>query len=112
MSLVFKTTVNSPSTHVTDRDAEDALIARASTYTGEEMAGVPIDQLRLLEAIGDTMGMLAAEQRKEREQEFGAMRQKIATLEGRVDVLMSLMMEGRGQIIDLPPLPTRKRHVA
>jgi hypothetical protein len=66
---------------------------------------------RLLEAIGDTMGMLAAEQRKEREQEFDAMRQKIATLEGRVDVLMSLI-QGKGQIIDLPPLPARKRHVA
>jgi hypothetical protein len=88
MSVVFKTTVT-PSAPVVDREA---------------MAAVPIDQQTLLNALGDAMGMLAAEQRGEREQEFGAMRQKIATLEGKVDALMSLM-QGKGQLIDLPPLP-------
>ena len=57
------------------------------------------------------MGILAAEERKNREHEVSALREKIAMLEGQIDVLMSLM-QGKGQIIDLPPLPARKRHVA
>ena len=57
------------------------------------------------------MAMRSAEHRAEYEQELAALREKIAMLEGKVDVLMSLM-QGKGQIIDLPPLPARKRHVA
>jgi hypothetical protein len=97
MSVVFKTTVNRPSALVVDREA---------------VAAIPIDQQALLNALGDAMGILAAEERKDREHEVGELREKIATLEGRLDVLMSLMMEGKGQIIDLPPLPARKLHVA
>jgi hypothetical protein len=88
MSLVFKTTVT-PSTHVVDREA---------------MAAVPVDQQALLNALGDAMGVLAAEQRTEREREASALRERIAAIEGKVDALMSLM-QGKGQVIDLPPLP-------
>ena len=52
MSVVFKTTVNSASALAVDRDA---------------MAALPIDQQILLEALGDVMGMLAAEEREQRE---------------------------------------------
>ena len=85
MSVVFKTTVNRSSALMADRDA---------------MAVLPID----LEALGDVMGTLAAEQRREHEREASALREKIAKLEGKVDVLMSLM-QGKAQIVDLPPLP-------
>jgi hypothetical protein len=88
MSIVFKTTIT-PSAPVVDHEA---------------MAAMPIDEQTLLEALGDAMGMLAAKQRREWEQEFGAMRQKIANLEGRIDVLVSLT-QGKGQAVDLPPLP-------
>jgi hypothetical protein len=88
MSVVFKTTVT-PSTPVFDREAKEA---------------VPVDQQTLLEALGDAMGVLAAEQRKEREREASALRERIAAIEGKVDALMSLM-QGKGQVIDLPPLP-------
>ena len=89
MSVVFKTTVNRPSALVIDREA---------------MAAVPIDQQALLNALGDAMGILAAEQRKEREQQVSELRERIAAIEGKVEVLMSLM-QGKGQVIDLPPLP-------
>jgi hypothetical protein len=69
MSVVFKTTVDSPSTHVVDCDA---------------MAAVPIDQQALLNALGDAMGMLAAEERIEREQQVSELREKTAALEGKV----------------------------
>jgi hypothetical protein len=103
MSVIFKTTINSPSKHLVDRNADEMFDEAAAT--------APSEQQILLDALGDAMGMLAAEQRKEREQEASALREKIAMLEGRVDVLMRLM-EGKGQIIDLPPLPARRRHVA
>lgn len=89
MSVVFKTTVNRPSGLVIDREA---------------MAGVPIDQQTLLNALGDAMGILAAEQRMEREQQVTELRERIAAIEAKVEVLLSLM-QGRSQVIDLPPLP-------
>ena len=89
MSVVFKTTVNSASALAVDRDA---------------MAALPIDQQILLEALGDAMAVLAADERREREQQISDLREKTAALEGRVDALMSLM-QGKGQVVDLPPLP-------
>lgn len=86
MSVVFKITVNRPSALVIDREA---------------MAAVPSDQQTLLNALGDAMGILAAEERKNREHEVSALREKIAMIEGKVDVLMSLM-EANRRIIDLP----------
>ena len=68
------------------------------------MAALPVDQQALLNALGDAMGVLAAEQRKEREREASALRERIAAIEGKVDALMSLM-QGKGQLVDLPPLP-------
>jgi hypothetical protein len=104
MSVVFKTTVNSPSTHVVDCDAGDTFVTRASVHNGEAVTAVPIDQQALLNALGDAMGMLAAEERKEREQQVSELREKTAALEGKVEVLLSLI-QGKGQIIDLPALP-------
>jgi hypothetical protein len=89
MSVVFKTTVNPPSTHVVDREA---------------MAALPIDQQTLLNALGDAMGVIAAEQRMEREQQVTELRERIAAIEAKVEVLLSLM-QGKSQVIDLPPLP-------
>jgi hypothetical protein len=110
MSVVFKTTVNTPSRHVVDRKA-DTFVTLGPIYSGDAAAAAPIDEHILLDALGDAMGMIAAEQRMEREHEANALREKIATLEGKVDVLVRLM-EGKSVIIDLPALPARMRHVA
>ena len=75
MSVVFKTTFNSPSTHVVDCDAGDAFVAHASVHNGEAMTAAPIDQQTLLNALGDAMGILAAEQRTEREQQVSELRE-------------------------------------
>jgi hypothetical protein len=76
MSVVFKTTFNSPSTHVVDCDAGDAfVVAHASVHNGEAMTAAPIDQQTLLNALGDAMGILAAEQRTEREQQVSELRE-------------------------------------
>ena len=99
MTFIYKTTVTPPRSQVVDSEAE------------EDMTDLLIDQQTLLEAVAQAIAMRAAEHRAEYEQELAALREKIATLEGQIDVLLSLM-QGKGQIIDLPPLPTRKRHVA
>ena len=83
----------------------------APPHGPKAMTDLPIYQQTLLEAVAQAMAMRSAEHRAEYEQELAALREKIAMLEGKVDVLMSLM-QGKGQIIDLPPLPARKRHVA
>jgi hypothetical protein len=75
------------------------------------LTDLPIDQQTLLEAVAQAMAMRSAEHRAEYEQELAALREKIAKLEGQIDVLMSLM-QGKGQIIDLPSLPARNHHVA
>jgi hypothetical protein len=92
MIPIYKTTVTPPWSKVSDSEAEEAF------------AALPIDDQMLVDAVSQAMGMLSAEHR-------AALREKIAKLEGQIDVLMSLL-QGKGQIIDLPPLPTRKRHVA
>ena len=99
MTFIYKTTVTPPRSQVVDSETEEA------------MTDLPIDQQTLLEAVAQAMAMRSAEHRAEYEQELSALREKIAKLEGQIDVLMSLM-QGKGQIIDLPPLPARKRHVA
>jgi hypothetical protein len=99
MTFIYKTTVTPPRSQVVDSEAE------------ETFAALPVDQQILVDAVSQAMGMLSAEHRVEYEQELAALREKIAKLEGQIDVLMSLM-QGKGQIIDLPPLPARKRHVA
>ena len=98
MTFIYKTTTP-PRSQVVDSEAEEA------------MTDLPIDQQTLLEAVAQAMAMRSAEHRAEYEQELAALREKIAKLEGQIDVLMSLT-QGKEQIIDLPPLPTRKRHVA
>jgi hypothetical protein len=103
MSVVFKTTVNSPSALAVDCIARDRFVTPAPVHSGEAASPLPIDQT-LLEAIGDAMAVLAADERKEREQQISELREKAAMLGGRVDALMSLM-RGKGQVIDLPPLP-------
>ena len=99
MTFIYKTTVTPPRSQVVDSEAEEA------------MTDLPIDQQTLLEAVAQAMAMRSAEHRAEYEQELAALREKIAKLEGQIEVLMSLT-QGKGQIIDLPPLPARKRHVA
>jgi hypothetical protein len=99
MTFIYKTTVTPPRSQVVDSEAEEA------------MTELPIDQQTLLEAVAQAMAMRSAEHRAEYEQGLAALREKIAKLEGQIDVLMSLT-QGKGQIIDLPPLPARKRHVA
>ena len=99
MIPIYKTTVTPPWSKVSDSEAEEAF------------AALPVDQQILVDAVSQAMGMLSAEHRVEYEQELAALREKIAKLEGQLDVLASLM-QGKGQIIDLPPLPARKRHVA
>ena len=104
MNFLYKTTVNPPTKREVNSDAGDTFLTYPPDYGAEAAAAVPIDQQTLLEAPGDVMGMLAAEQRREREREVSALREKIATLEGKVDALMALM-QGKGQLVDLPPLP-------
>ena len=59
------------------------------------MTDLPIDQQILLEAVAEAMATRSAEHRAEYEQELAALREKIAKLEGQIDVLMSLMQGKR-----------------
>ena len=104
MKILHKTTFNpvASRTHVGESEAEDTPAANASG--GDAVSAVPIDQRTLLHAVGDVIGMLAAEERKERERDVSELREKTAALEGKVEALLSLM-HGKGQIIDLPQLP-------
>ena len=58
----------------------------------------------MLEAVAEELVEHLGEERDERERQISELQVKIARLEGQVDGLMALL-QGKGQIVDLPPLP-------
>jgi hypothetical protein len=86
MNIIYKTTVTPSQTE----DTTQAAIADINPA--------------FVNAVGDVMAELAAEEREERELQVGGLREKVAKLEGQIEML-SALLQGKAPVVDLPPLP-------